>query len=56
VQCEGGVNIPSAEWVRQIAELAKKLKAILIVDETQTGCGRTGKFFVLSTTASSSGS
>jgi diaminobutyrate-2-oxoglutarate transaminase len=45
VQCEGGVNVPSVEWVRQIAELAKELKAILIVDEIQTGCGRTGKFF-----------
>ncbi|HET6840917.1 MAG TPA: aminotransferase class III-fold pyridoxal phosphate-dependent enzyme [Candidatus Angelobacter sp.] len=31
--------------MRQIAELTKELKAILIVDEIQTGCGRTGKFF-----------
>lgn len=45
VQCEGGVNVPSAGWVRQIAELAAELGAVLIVDEIQTGCGRTGKFF-----------
>jgi len=45
VQCEGGVNVPSVEWVRQIAELAAEMKAVLIVDEIQTGCGRTGKFF-----------
>jgi diaminobutyrate-2-oxoglutarate transaminase len=45
VQCEGGVNVPSAAWVRQIAELAAELKSVLIVDEIQTGCGRTGKFF-----------
>ncbi|HEX7288645.1 MAG TPA: diaminobutyrate--2-oxoglutarate transaminase [Candidatus Angelobacter sp.] len=45
VQCEGGINIPSAEWVRQIADLAKEVGALLIFDEIQTGCGRTGKFF-----------
>ncbi len=45
VQCEGGVNVPSVEWVRQIVDLAAELKAVLIIDEIQTGCGRTGKFF-----------
>jgi diaminobutyrate-2-oxoglutarate transaminase len=45
VQCEGGINIPSAEWLRQIADLAKEVGALLIFDEIQTGCGRTGKFF-----------
>ena len=45
VQCEGGINIPSVEWVRQIAALAKEMGALLIADEIQTGCGRTGKFF-----------
>lgn len=47
VQCEGGINIPSAEWVRKIADLAKEVGALLIFDEIQTGCGRTGKFFCL---------
>jgi diaminobutyrate-2-oxoglutarate transaminase len=45
VQCEGGINIPSVEWVRQIAALAKEMGALLIADEIQTGCGRTGTFF-----------
>ena len=45
VQCEGGINVPSAEWVREIAALAKDMGALLIADEIQTGCGRTGRFF-----------
>ncbi len=45
VQCEGGINVPSVEWVRQIAALAKDMGALLIADEIQTGCGRTGTFF-----------
>jgi diaminobutyrate-2-oxoglutarate transaminase len=45
VQCEGGINTPSPEWLKQIADLAKEVGALLIFDEIQTGCGRTGKFF-----------
>jgi diaminobutyrate-2-oxoglutarate transaminase len=45
VQAEGGVNIASTPWVQQIYQLAKELGALFIVDEIQSGCGRTGKFF-----------
>lgn len=45
IQAEGGVNIASKPWVTQLQALAKKLNSLLIVDEIQTGCGRTGKFF-----------
>ncbi|WP_225548510.1 aspartate aminotransferase family protein [Chromobacterium violaceum] len=45
VQGEGGVNCASAEWLQGVAALARKLGALLIVDEIQTGCGRTGRFF-----------
>ena len=45
VQGEGGVNIASTQWVKQIYQLAKELGALFIVDEIQSGCGRTGKFF-----------
>ena len=45
VQGEGGLNAASAEWVQAIAATAKKHGALLIVDEIQTGCGRTGTFF-----------
>jgi diaminobutyrate-2-oxoglutarate transaminase len=45
VQGEGGLNAASAEWMRSVAKLAKKHGALLIVDDIQAGCGRTGTFF-----------
>lgn len=45
VQGEGGLNVASSEWLRQIAALAKEQGALLIVDDIQAGCGRTGTFF-----------
>lgn len=45
VQGEGGLNAASPEWVRRVADLAKKHGALLIVDDIQAGCGRTGTFF-----------
>lgn len=45
VQGEGGLNAASAEWVARVAQLAKDHGALLIVDDIQAGCGRTGTFF-----------
>ena len=45
VQGEGGLNAASAEFVRAIADIAKRHGALLIMDDIQAGCGRTGKFF-----------
>lgn len=45
VQGEGGVNVGSARWLRAIAEIARRHGALLIVDDIQSGCGRTGRFF-----------
>ncbi len=45
VQGEGGLNAASGPWVRDIAAVAKRHGALLIVDEVQAGCGRTGTFF-----------
>src|SRR3546814_17923807 len=45
VQCEGGLNAASPEWLRRIAAIAKAHGALLIVDDIQAGCGRTGGFF-----------
>ena len=45
VQGEGGLHAASRAWLGRIGRLAKDLGALLIVDEVQTGCGRTGKFF-----------
>jgi diaminobutyrate-2-oxoglutarate transaminase len=45
VQGEGGLNAASPEWLRAVADIAKRHGALLIVDDIQAGCGRTGKFF-----------
>lgn len=45
VQGEGGLNAASPAWLQRIAELARKAGALLIVDDVQAGCGRTGTFF-----------
>ncbi|WP_027257581.1 diaminobutyrate--2-oxoglutarate transaminase [Leisingera aquimarina] len=45
VQGEGGLNAARPEWVLRIAALAKKHGALLIIDDIQAGCGRTGGFF-----------
>lgn len=45
IQAEGGINVASAEWLRGLAALARKYGALLIVDDIQVGCGRTGAFF-----------
>ena len=45
VQGEGGLNVASDRWLRQIADLASKHGVLLIVDDIQAGCGRTGTFF-----------
>ena len=45
VQAEGGVNVASPAWLRSLAALARAQGALLIVDDIQVGCGRTGAFF-----------
>lgn len=45
VQGEGGLNVASAQWAQRLAALAKRHGALLIVDDVQAGCGRTGTFF-----------
>jgi diaminobutyrate-2-oxoglutarate transaminase len=45
VQGEGGLNAATPEWVRNIAAIAKRHGALLIIDDVQAGCGRTGTFF-----------
>ncbi|MGE0871672.1 MAG: diaminobutyrate--2-oxoglutarate transaminase [Kofleriaceae bacterium] len=45
VQAEGGINVATARWLRGLAALAKENGALLIVDDIQVGCGRTGSFF-----------
>lgn len=45
VQAEGGVNVASVEWLKEIRSLCDEMDIILIVDDIQTGNGRTGRFF-----------
>ncbi len=45
VQAEGGIHVASKRWLREIAQLAKDYGILLIVDDIQVGCGRTGTFF-----------
>ncbi|MBF6361892.1 diaminobutyrate--2-oxoglutarate transaminase [Nocardia farcinica] len=45
VQGEGGVNVAGAAWLRALAELCRTRGILLIVDDVQMGCGRTGPFF-----------
>lgn len=44
---EGGLIVPSAEWFAEIDRIADERGALLIVDEVQTGYGRTGKFWAV---------
>ncbi|MFJ8693368.1 diaminobutyrate--2-oxoglutarate transaminase [Streptomyces roseolilacinus] len=45
VQGEGGVNVARPEWLRALADLCRRRDMLLIVDDIQMGCGRTGAFF-----------
>jgi diaminobutyrate-2-oxoglutarate transaminase len=45
IQAEGGVNVASAEWLRNLEALCREFDILLIVDDIQVGNGRTGKFF-----------
>lgn len=45
IQGEGGVRIPDKEYLKQVKELCNDHSLLLILDEVQTGMGRTGKLF-----------
>jgi predicted acetylornithine/succinylornithine family transaminase len=45
IQGEGGVQIPSREFLAGLRRLCDENKLLLIFDEVQTGCGRTGEWF-----------
>lgn len=45
VQAEGGVKVASKEWLQATQKLARDLGALLIIDDIQAGCGRTGSYF-----------
>ncbi len=45
IQAEGGVNVASEAWLQALQSLAKETGALLILDDIQAGCGRTGQYF-----------
>ena len=45
VQGEGGINIPPPEYLKQIRELCDQRGLLLVLDEVQSGFGRTGKIW-----------
>ncbi|MBI1319881.1 MAG: diaminobutyrate--2-oxoglutarate transaminase [Candidatus Hydrogenedens sp.] len=45
IQGEGGVNVASNEWLRSLERVCNKHGILLIADDIQVGCGRTGTFF-----------
>jgi len=45
VQGEGGITAASYAWLQNIEKICKKHDILLIVDDIQAGCGRTGTFF-----------
>lgn len=45
VQAEGGIHVADAQWLRGLQQLCRRHDILLITDEIQVGCGRTGEFF-----------
>lgn len=45
VQCEGGVYLASESWLKELQTFAREVGALLIIDDIQAGCGRTGQYF-----------
>ena len=45
VQGEGGLRSARFDWLRRLSELCQEHEILLIVDDVQAGCGRTGTFF-----------
>ena len=45
VQGEGGLNVAGFNWLKKLEQLCQRHEILLIVDDIQAGCGRTGTFF-----------
>lgn len=45
IQAEGGINVASVEWLRQIRKICTDNDIVMIVDDIQVGNGRSGTFF-----------
>lgn len=45
IQGESGIRVPPVDWVKLLKDLTEDVGGVLIADEIQSGCGRTGKMF-----------
>ena len=45
IQGEGGIRIPAADYLSEVRQLCTQRKILMMLDEVQTGVGRTGTFF-----------
>ena len=45
VQAEGGVNVASFQWLKDVEQVCRDFDILLVVDDIQVGNGRTGTFF-----------
>jgi acetylornithine aminotransferase len=45
IQGEGGINIPAQDYLNELRKLCDQHELLLMLDEIQSGVGRTGKFF-----------
>jgi acetylornithine/N-succinyldiaminopimelate aminotransferase len=45
IQGLGGINVPDKAFIQELSEMCKKHDVVLILDEIQSGYGRSGKFF-----------
>lgn len=45
IQSEGGVHVADPEYIQKLRKITREKDILLILDEVQTGMGRTGKFF-----------
>jgi putrescine aminotransferase len=50
IQGEGGVNVPNEDYMARVSALCKETNTFLVIDEIQTGLGRTGKLWAISDT------
>jgi 3-acetyloctanal aminotransferase len=47
IQGEGGMRVPPAGYLREVQSICRSTETLLIVDEVQTGMGRTGRLFAV---------
>lgn len=46
---QGGINVLTWRWLKELEMLCQRYDMLLIMDDTQVGCGRTGRFFSFET-------